>query len=216
MRCDSGDIHRDTAETCVILHISPLEIPNIAGKRGIPHLFRRVSGKDIRKGVWFWPPNFGYFFSLTLSHFFWDNFVGQIVGQGCQEGSDFSRIKWVYNFCLVFILFYYFCPKIPLLSQKKSGTELLSLRHSCFPLLLDRIIVISLYKCPTFFLNFWKTFTFLRKVKSFTFWKNKKFVKIPDFCGTNSISCLKSNQGERWGRWLWLQLLLQRWVRRDG
>ena len=131
-RCNSGDIflrlsvaipHRNTAGN-VWFHTF------LCRNREVFTLFRKKLGqgwwgrKDrqgvvYRKGVWFWPPNFGYFFSLTLSHFFWDNFVGQIVGQGCQEGSDFSRIKWVHNFCLVFILFYYFCPKIPLLSQKK-------------------------------------------------------------------------------------------------
>ena len=42
---------------------------------------------------------FRLLFFPTLSHFFWDNFVGQTVGQGCQEGPDFSGLKWVYNIC---------------------------------------------------------------------------------------------------------------------
>ena len=58
-------------------------------KREAGWVDRRVS----RRGGLSSTPNLGYFFSPTLSHFFWDNFVGQIVGQGCQEGLDFSRIK---------------------------------------------------------------------------------------------------------------------------
>ena len=70
-----------------------------AGNVGQEGLSGGVGRRIYRKGVRSQPPNFGYFFSPTLSHFFWDNFVGQTVGQDCQEGSDFSELKWIYNFC---------------------------------------------------------------------------------------------------------------------